>query len=804
MSMNGGLPAPSFIYGPQPTGYQPGGLGSQHGSSSSGSSYTILSSPSGSSYLPGGGAVLPGGYIQGPSLPHAISMTDITLEQAMAKVQELGKENAALREYLKENNTNMKKQFQVLLEWKEKVKDSNQQNLTRFERLQREIAILRSEKEKYKQYVTSPDTQAQGCVLESLQVHIRRLETEKFSTQHEIASLRSQIDSLKQKLQSSSDDMVVANGVDDRELEAYKRRCNDLNQQVQHYQQQNEQLMSDLQQVKGHKEEIQIENSKLNSDNLAMQKRLQELLGDMSKTKFSLSALKEPATTQYMYGGGVTEGAVAEGTEFSTEKTDMEVLALQCSADMMAHLDHVKARKSALAKTSQSSELQLKLQEERQKASQQMHMLSNQELEISRLRGQLGEKEQMLTHYKEQLDSQLENVTLEHQRQREDLLKQLDHLNSELKHTKYTQPHSGDVQSLKSQVMSLIQEVQEQSSKLDMASKTIDKKSARIMELEEHIRVREQQYMQAQQEFENYVRNLKANLAISEDTINKERMEHATSKKNLMEFRASFNQLVSDYKELLDTFDEYKANVQNQPAGASGPQSRQQLEEINRLTAQTIAAEEAITYREEQIKELKAEIGRLRDEVDNTIPVLRAQADVWKQDFDAERFARERQVEEKENLIQEMKNLELKNQQLLDELENYSRKSLAEMQRRHASPSHQQQLQSHLKVGNQTGPHRSQSPQNVLYGARSQQGSPRPGAQSPAGSHGQPVEHGQEDNMGATNVGSVNQLPPQAHSQSSAGSSGQDEDENQKCPKCDKWCPDMDSLQIHVIECLDN
>ena len=50
------------------------------------------------------------------------------------------------------------------------------------------------------------------------------------------------------------------------------------------------------------------------------------------------------------------------------------------------------------------------------------------------------------------------------------------------------------------------------------------------MELEEHIRVREQQYMQAQQEFENYVRNLKANLAISEDTINKERMEHATSK----------------------------------------------------------------------------------------------------------------------------------------------------------------------------------------------------------------------------------------------------------------------------------
>ena len=56
-----------------------------------------------------------------------------------------------------------------------------------------------------------------------------------------------------------------------------------------------------------------------------------------------------------------------------------------------------------------------------------------------------------------------------------------------------------------------------------------------------------------------------------------------------------------------------------------GSQNKQLMDEINRLTAQTIAAEEAITYRDDQIKQLKMDNTRLKDDVDNTIPVLRAQ-----------------------------------------------------------------------------------------------------------------------------------------------------------------------------------
>ena len=49
------------------------------------------------------------------------------------------------------------------------------------------------------------------------------------------------------------------------------------------------------------------------------------------------------------------------------------------------------------------------------------------------------------------------------------------------------------------------------------------------------------------------------------------------------------------------------------------------MDDLNRLTAQTIAAEEAITYRDDQIKKLKEENAKMKDEIDNTLPILRAQ-----------------------------------------------------------------------------------------------------------------------------------------------------------------------------------
>lgn len=729
------------------------------------------------------------------------SMTDISLEQAMEKVQELATENATLREYLKENNENMKKQFQMLLQWKEKVRESNKQNLLRFEQLHRQINILRLENEKYKQCLESPDKQ--GSVLEELQAHVRRLEEEKMSTEYEIVELRKKVENLKSELNKSPDaeTVFVNTETDLSELEGYKTRCAELAGQVHNFHQQNEQLMQDIQQITTLKVQIQNENAVLNEQNLVLQKQLQGLFGDINKTKYSVGGTqatnKETVRTNNY---SVCQNDELKETESSvTSRADIELLALQTAA--VERLNSAEEVASGVAE-----ELKEKLQEEKIINSKQKQQLSSKEIEISRLQSELNEREQMLGHYKEQQDLQIAHMTQEHKRQQQDLLRQLDMLNNELNQTKSSLPYMGDVQNLKSQVMSLIKESQELSAKLDMSTKALEKKSTRVLELEKHISRREEEFVQSRRDMDSIVQQLKFSLSTSDDTINRERGEHATTKKQLIELRASFNQLVNDYKELLDTFDEYKASQlhQQQPGG----QSKQLMDDINRLTAQTIAAEEAITYRDDQIKQLKSENARLKDEIDNTIPVLKAQADLWRQDFDAERNARERQVAEKETILQEMRNLELKNQQLIDELESYSRKSLAEMQRRHATPTYQQQLQSHLQQGNQGGAIGYYPGPQVTSPSsyQTQHTPPRGSGYQYGGNMGyssqQPVEHGTDDGDATKPVN-----PPQLsqpHSNSSAGSHQEEGDNQLSCPKCGVVCPDLDSLQIHVLDCLDN
>ena len=68
-------------------------------------------------------------------------------------------------------------------------------------------------------------------------------------------------------------------------------------------------------------------------------------------------------------------------------------------------------------------------------------------------------------------------------------------------------------------------------------------------------------------------------------------------------------------------YDNIIEQFQVQPGG----QNKQMMDDINRLTAQTIAAEEAIAYRDDQIKKLKDENLKMKDEIDNTVPILKAQ-----------------------------------------------------------------------------------------------------------------------------------------------------------------------------------
>ena len=50
----------------------------------------------------------------------------------------------------------MKKQFDNLLAWKEKIRDSNKANLLKFDQLRTQLGLLKQENEKYKQCLQDP------------------------------------------------------------------------------------------------------------------------------------------------------------------------------------------------------------------------------------------------------------------------------------------------------------------------------------------------------------------------------------------------------------------------------------------------------------------------------------------------------------------------------------------------------------------------------------------------------------------------------------------------------------------------
>lgn len=124
-----------------------------------------------------------------------------------------------------------------------------------------------------------------------------------------------------------------------------------------------------------------------------------------------------------------------------------------------------------------------------------------------------------------------------------------------------------------------------------------------------------------------------------------------------------------------------------------------------------------------------------------TVAVFKAQADVYSADFHAERAAREAIHTEKQSLVERLDELMKENIQLKDELDTLGRQSLVELQRRHGG----------------CGPVAENDAALQQQGARE----PRNASWDP-------------------------QAPLPEHA----------------CPKCGLILPDIDTLQIHVMDCI--
>ncbi|XP_060759395.1 optineurin isoform X2 [Neoarius graeffei] len=127
-----------------------------------------------------------------------------------------------------------------------------------------------------------------------------------------------------------------------------------------------------------------------------------------------------------------------------------------------------------------------------------------------------------------------------------------------------------------------------------------------------------------------------------------------------------------------------------------------------------------------------------KDKELETVSVFKAQAEVYSSDFYAERAAREKIHEEKERLAAQLEFLRKQNIHLQDEVESMGRQSMSEMQKRH------------VPRGANPG---DSSPHHHLQGVR--------------------VDWQQQVN-----------IPEHA------------------CPKCGEVLPDLDTLQIHIMDCI--
>lgn len=652
-----------------------------------------------------------------------LSFSEISAEQALERVQELMKENQSLREYLKENNAVINNKYQEIADWKERIKKYHKHNQEKCEEAKNVILNLRSENENFKKQLQETKNQA----FHSLSEKISQLEKEKKELE--------EITRNQAKFQDGTDNTDAFVKVEAENLtqenQQLTSRVTTLEVQVREFRDSNEQLFKDLEKLKQMKDNIQSENSDLTNQNIELSQKLQNVLSDCKAAKAENRHLKHQMSQN--------DSSMPQGYSLF-QGNDRE-------------RDH-------LQRGSEDSK-------DHKQMSQLHEMVKNLQIEIH-------EKNRTLDDYRTRQEQQVSQLTQKHQME---LMEKLQNAKEE---------QSSDIRSLQAQVLSLINEVTESQNKCEGATATIDQRNARISELEMIAKRKQEEANKAVQD----LTNLKAALSNYEAALSNERREHQNSKKQMAELRTSFNQMVADYKDLLTDYENYKKKMQQSSIGESEKQKL--LNKIGSLTAQVLAAEEAVKYRDEEVKEykesvkyreeevknLKSECHRLTDEVNSTIPVLKAQGEIWEQDFHAEREAREKMHTEKEALMQEMNQLQIQNQHLLDELESLSRGQFADFQKRHAKQQpYANQIRSQLRV---VGPNQ----QNIVY----------------------PYQQAPTADRGGGNQMVYPHPPKEAKRQenSNQAASQPTEEDILNCPKCNQVCPDLDSLQIHVLDCIDN
>uniref|UniRef100_H3A532 NF-kappa-B essential modulator n=1 Tax=Latimeria chalumnae TaxID=7897 RepID=H3A532_LATCH len=344
------------------------------------------------------------------------------------------------------------------------------------------------------------------------------------------------------------------------------------------------------------------------------------------------------------------------------------------------------------------------------------------------------EKDFMLERFKEArcLVEKLSQEKVEIQHQLEEAYRDMEQLRTGNKQL------TEDKASLKSQVTSLLGELKESQSCLEncMKEKTqLDERKYRATS--ESLKTQEREYETQKRQHNVLVDQLRMQVQNLEPALKLERQNASEEKRKLAQLQAAYHQLFQDYDQHIKTTMESKKRNRGM--------DREQFEDLKQQLQQ---AEEALVSKQEYIDKLKEEAEQSKMVLEE-IPVLKAQAEIFKADFLAERQARENLHEQKERLQEQLQQLRAEldgaSSKPVGRASRASRARIEEMQQRHMEPFRaalppQEHLPRHFKI------------------------------------------------FSHTDAGRRRSIP--------------EEQPDYCCPKCQYQAPDMDTLQIHVMDCI--
>uniref|UniRef100_A0A0G2K3Z1 Optineurin n=1 Tax=Rattus norvegicus TaxID=10116 RepID=A0A0G2K3Z1_RAT len=283
-----------------------------------------------------------------------------------------------------------------------------------------------------------------------------------------------------------------------------------------------------------------------------------------------------------------------------------------------------------------------------------------------------------------------------------------------------------EVETLNVQVASLFKELQEAHTKLSEAELMKKRLQEKCQALERKNSATPSE-LNEKQELVYSNRKLELQVESMRSEIKMEQAKTEEEKSRLATLQATHDKLLQEHNKALRTIEEL---------------TKQQAEKVDKVQLQELSeklelAEQALASKQLQMDEMKQTIAKQEEDLE-TMAVLRAQMEVYCSDFHAERAAREKIHEEKEQLALQLAILLKENNDFED---GGSRQSLMEMQCRH-------------------GARTSDSDQQAYLFQR--------------GAEDMSWQHGQQPRS----------IP--IHS----------------CPKCGEVLPDIDTLQIHVMDCI--